>query len=150
MNRPMHQQCQTQPHISNANSNNSNKFVHAPKGRRKHIPLAHTQLAMSNASSNHSNKLIHAHQGRRSHGSVGPRRQIWLVAGSVLATTFAPRARCPQDTWARYRPGPHRDGDCGARVGGKACGQNEKAVVVPEFAPAVCDAVRSVCTYKNL
>ena len=86
----------------------------------------------------------------RSHGRVGPRRQIWLVAGSVLATTLAPRARCSQDTWAPSRPGPHRDGNCGVRAGGKACGQNEKAVVVPEFAPAVCDAVRSVCTYKNL
>ena len=37
----MHQQCQTQLRISNANPNNSNKFAHAHKGRRKHIPLAH-------------------------------------------------------------------------------------------------------------
>lgn len=41
MNIPMHQQCQTQLRISNANPNNSNKFAHAHKGRRKHIPLAH-------------------------------------------------------------------------------------------------------------
>ena len=78
----------------------------------------------------------------RSHGRVGPRRQIWLVAGSVLATTLAPRARCSQDTWAPSRPGPHRDGNCGVRAGGKACGQNKKAVVVLEFVPCVtipCD-----------
>ena len=45
MSIPMHQQCQTQLRISNANSNNSNKFVHAHKGRRKHIPLAHKTIS---------------------------------------------------------------------------------------------------------
>ena len=66
-------------------------------------------------------------------------RQPWLP-GPVAPRTHGPHSR----------PGPHRDGNCGVRAGGKACGQNKKAVVVPEFAPAVCDAVRSVCTYKNL
>ena len=40
----------------------------------------------------------------RSHGRVGPRRPIWLVAGSVLATTLAPRARCSQVMVVRRPP----------------------------------------------
>ena len=45
MKIPMHQQCQTHLRISKANSNTSNKFAHAHKGRRKHIPLAHKTIS---------------------------------------------------------------------------------------------------------